>query len=211
MNVVELLLIAVGLSMDAFAVSVGMGMMTRKRSLRAAAIPALYFGGFQALMPLVGYVLGAQLASPIARFDHWIAFALLSFIGGRMVLGALQPGGCNDRDCPEALRCADRSCPAGGPAEHREPSLGFRAMLPLAVATSIDALAVGISFAFLSVDIVPAISAIGAITFAFSFAGVKLGGLFRSRWRSWAELLGGAILIFLGVKILFEHLGILAR
>lgn len=180
-----MLAIAVGLSMDAFAVSIGKGLTVDRAGAKHAAIAGLYFGGFQMLMPLAGFLLGSGLGPLIAAYDHWIAFALLAFIGARMIKEA--------RSDEERV---DSSF---------EPS----AMLPLAVATSIDALAVGVSFAFLRVDIVPAVGIIGATTFILSAAGLKLGNAFGSKHRSLAELAGGLILIGMGLKILLEHLGVL--
>ncbi len=178
----ELLAIAVGLSMDAFAVAVGKGLASGGTKTGKAVLVGLYFGGFQALMPAIGYLLGSQFGSLIVDFDHWIAFGLLALIGAKMIW--------ESRDCEKE---ADGSC-------------GLRAMLPLAVATSIDALAVGVSLAFLRASIVPAISLIGFVTFVLSFVGYRLGGMFGARRRSQAELVGGLILIAIGVKILAEHL-----
>ena len=187
MGLFELLFIAIGLSMDAFAVSVCKGLTARRGSLGQCFAAGAWFGGFQAGMPFLGYLLGTGFAALVERVDHWIAFALLSFIGGNMVWEALS------LDEEEAL----------------EPSFGPRAMLPLAVATSIDALAVGVTFAFLQVDILPAAALIGCTTFAFSAAGVKLGSAFGARYKAGAELLGGVVLILMGAKILLEHLGAL--
>lgn len=188
MGLVELFLIAVGLSMDAFAVSVCKGLAMKRCTVRKGILVGLYFGGFQALMPLLGYVLGVQFKEVITSIDHWIAFLLLGLIGANMVREAL--GGC-------------------GECEEGDDALDIRTMLGLAVATSIDALAVGVTFAFLKVDIVPAVSFIGGITFTLSVAGVKIGNIFGTRYKSKAELAGGVILIFMGFKILLEHLGIL--
>ena len=185
MSLAELLLLAVGLSMDAFAVSVCKGLAVgRVRPGNMIACGA-YFGAFQALMPLLGYLLGARFSGMIESVDHWIAFILLGIIGLNMIREALGGG---DED--GAL----------------DDSFGPRAMLPLAVATSIDALAVGVTFAFLRVRVVPAVSFIGAVTFALSALGAKLGGIFGMKWRKRAELAGGAILIGIGLKILIEHL-----
>ncbi len=186
----ELLLIAVGLSMDAFAVSICSGLSMKKASLKSAAIVGLYFGGFQAAMPLVGYLLGAGFADKITAFDHWIAFALLAVIGGKMIIESFKK-----EDCPCGIEDATVLRPAR--------------MLPLAVATSIDALAVGGSFAFLQVNIAPAVSLIGITTLLFSMAGVKIGSVFGLRFKAKAEFAGGVILILMGAKILLEHLGIL--
>jgi len=190
MSLLELLLLAIGLSMDAFAVAVCKGLCMRKVTLKKAGIVGLYFGLFQAVMPLLGYVLAKQFAKYITAFDHWIAFALLTFLGIRMIVEALK------KDEEEA------SCQG-------EADLGFRNMVVLAVATSIDALAIGISLAFLKVDILPAVSLIGVITFLLSMLGVKIGNVFGMKYKSKAEIAGGIILICIGVKILLEHLGIL--
>ena len=186
MNLFSLFAIAVGLSMDAFAVSVCKGLAMRRLSLKNTVIIGLSFGGFQALMPLLGYFLGSQFQRYITSIDHWIAFALLALIGISMIR--------------EALSKEEESI---------NDSVDFRNMLVLAVATSIDALAVGITFAFLDVSIVPAVSFIGIITFTLSMAGVKVGNLFGMRYKSRAELAGGIILICIGLEILLEHLGIL--
>lgn len=184
MSLFELFLIACGLSMDAFAVSVCKGLSVRKASLSQSLVTGLWFGGFQAGMPLIGYLLGVSFSSLITNVDHWIAFILLAIIGGNMIRESFSP---------------EETC---------DGSFSVKTMLPLAVATSIDALAVGITFAFLQVSIVPAVSFIGVITFLLSAAGLKIGNVFGSRWRSKAEFLGGLVLILMGAKILLEHLGI---
>lgn len=186
MDLIELFLIAVGLSMDAFAVSVCKGLAMPKCTFKKAAIVGLWFGGFQALMPAIGYILGAQFQEAIASIDHWIAFVLLALIGGNMIHEAL------DNDEEEA-----------------DASLNVKTMFLLAVATSIDALAIGITFAFLKVNIIPAVCFIGIVTFIISFAGVKIGNVFGARYKNKAEIVGGIILILLGLKILLEHLGFL--
>ena len=186
MSLFELFLIACGLSMDAFAVSVCKGRSVRKASLSQSLVTGLWFGGFQAGMPLIGYLLGVSFSSLITNVDHWIAFLLLAIIGGNMIRESFPP---------------EETC---------DGSFSVKTMLPLAVATSIDALAVGITFAFLQVSIVPAVSFIGVITFLLSAAGLKIGNVFGSRWRSKAEFLGGLVLILMGAKILLEHLGILS-
>lgn len=186
MGLIELFLIAVGLSMDAFAVSVCKGLAMPKCTFKKAAIVGLWFGGFQALMPAIGYVLGAQFQEAIASIDHWIAFVLLALIGGNMIHEAL------DNDEEEA-----------------DASLDVKTMFLLAVATSIDALAIGITFAFLKVNIIPAVCFIGIVTFIISCAGVKIGNVFGARYKNKAEIVGGVILILLGLKILLEHLGFL--
>ena len=186
MGLIELFLIAVGLSMDAFAVSVCKGLAMPKCTFKKAAIVGLWFGGFQALMPAIGYILGAQFQEAIASIDHWIAFVLLALIGGNMIHEAL------DNDEEEA-----------------DASLDVKTMFLLAVATSIDALAIGITFAFLKVNIIQAVCFIGSVTFIISFAGVKIGNVFGARYKNKAEIVGGVILILLGLKILLEHLGFL--
>ncbi len=186
MGITELFILAVGLSMDAFAVSICKGLSIGKLKPRHAVIVGAWFGAFQALMPAVGWLLGSAFADMIVAVDHWIAFVLLALIGGNMIREALGGG---DEDC--------------------DPSLAPAAMVLLAVATSIDALAVGITFAFLRVDVLPAVTLIGVCTFAISAVGVKIGNVFGSRYKSKAELLGGVVLVLIGVKILLEHLEIL--
>mgnify|MGYP000893310836 CR=1 FL=1 len=208
MNLIELLVVAIGVSMDAFAVAICAGLSMPKATIKKALIVGLYFGLFQAVMPLIGYLLAAQFADKITAFDHWVAFALLCFIGGKMVLESYKKEGCADRDCP-ANACTDRACPGGKRPEKKEISLRPAEMLPLAVATSIDALAVGVSFVFLRVDIVPAVFSIGTITFLFSMLGVKIGHIFGVKFKSKAERIGGVILVLMGLKILLEHMGIL--
>ena len=188
MGLLELILIALGLSMDAFAVALCKGFGMTKLRLRNTAVIALFFGGFQAVMPLLGWLLGKQFQRYITKIDHWIAFGLLCFVGGKMLYEVLKKDAC--------------------PKENGD-SLNIKELLVLAVATSIDALAVGITFAFLQVSIIPAVSLIGAITFVLSAAGVCIGHEFGSRLKSKAELAGGIVLILIGVKILLEHLGIL--
>ena len=187
MDIIALLLLAVGLSMDAFAVSVCKGLALKKVSLRHMCIVGAWFGGFQALMPSLGYLLGSRFEQYITAIDHWIAFVLLVLIGANMIREALSKE----------------------EAEEANASLAFKTMLLMAVATSIDALAVGITFAFLSVHIVPAALTIGATTFLLSAAGVKVGSVFGLRYKKRAESAGGVILCLLGVKILLEHLGVL--
>ena len=185
MSLIELFILALGLSMDAFAVSVCKGLSVKQLRLRHALITGLYFGGFQALMPLIGYFLGTQFQSLITDIDHWIAFVLLVLIGINMIRESR------------------------GESEELDASFGFKVMLPLAVATSIDALAVGVTFAFLQVQIVAAVSLIGITTFILSAVGVKIGNVFGAKYKSRAELLGGVVLILMGLKILLEHLGVL--
>ena len=182
MSLLELFIIALGLSMDAFAVAICKGLSVQQLKPRHALITGLYFGGFQALMPLIGYLLGVRFESFITSFDHWIAFVLLALIGLNMIKESREESEClND-------------------------AFDFKTMLPLALATSIDALAVGVTFAFLQVNIAPAVSFIGVITFVLSALGVKMGHVFGSKYNSRAELAGGVILILMGIKILIEHL-----
>lgn len=189
--VIELFLLGVGLSMDAFAVSVCKGLGMRKLNKKQALIIGLYFGGFQALMPFVGWLLGSQFQKYITSIDHWIAFILLGFIGGKMMIEAVREW--NEDEVVDVM---------DAPIDHKN-------MLVLAVATSIDALAVGITFAFLGTPIVEAITIIGITTMVISIAGVVVGNFFGSRYKSKAEFIGGLILVLLGLKILLEHLGIL--
>jgi putative Mn2+ efflux pump MntP len=189
MNLLELFILAVGLSMDAFAVAICAGLAMPKATIKNALIVGLYFGAFQAAMPLIGYFAATLFADKIIAYDHWAAFALLCFLGGRMIWGGFKKEEC--------------------PGEKQEASLNPAKMLPLAVATSIDALAVGVSFAFLRVRIAPAVSLIGATTLAISMAGVKIGNVFGRRFKSMAEFAGGVILILIGTKILLEHLELL--
>ncbi len=209
MNLLELFLIAIGLSMDAFAVALCSGLTMPKATIKKALIIGLYFGLFQAVMPLIGYILATQFADNITTFDHWVAFALLCFIGGKMIIGSFRKDGCADRECP-AETCTDRECPGGKRPEKKEASLKPAEMLPLALATSIDALALGVSFAFLRVNIVPAILFIGTITLVLSMLGVKIGNIFGIKSKSKAELAGGIILVLMGLKILFEHMGFIS-
>ena len=186
MGFIELLLIAVGLSMDAFAVSVCKGLSVKKVGVKHAALAGLYFGGFQFLMPVIGYLLGFRFESVIESIDHWVAFVLLAFIGGNMIKESF------------------------GKAEELNDDFGVKTMLLMAIATSIDALAVGITFAFLEVQILPAAGLIGVTTFLLSFVGIYIGNVFGARYKSRAELAGGIILVVIGVKILLEHLGIIS-
>lgn len=188
MSTLSLFILAAALSMDAFAVSVCKGLAMKRVSVKNALIIGLWFGGFQALMPAIGYLLGTQFNQYITSIDHWIAFVLLSFIGISMI--------------KEAISTKDEE-------EETNPSLSVKTMFLLAVATSIDALAVGVTFAFLKVQIIPAVSFIGTITFLLSIVGVKVGNVFGTRYKAKAEIAGGIILILIGVKILLEHLAIL--
>lgn len=187
MSLLELFIIAVGLSMDAFAVAVCKGLSLRQLHIKHALLVGLYFGVFQGGMPLLGYLLGSQFQQHITRFDHWIAFILLGIIGFNMI--------------KDALSHEEDSC---------DDSLSVKSMTVLAIATSIDALAVGVTFAFLQVQIIPAVSFIGIVTFILSAIGVKIGNIFGSKYKSKAELFGGIILILMGSNILLEHLGILS-
>lgn len=185
MGITELLILAVGLSMDAFAVAVCKGLCMCKMSYKKAVIIGGFFGGFQALMPLIGYLLGTTFKDYIVSFDHWIAFILLVIIGINMI-----------RESKEAC-------------EIFEDTIDIKNMLMLSLATSIDALAIGVTFAFLHVKIIPAISIIGITTFVISFVGVKIGNVFGEKYKAKAEIIGGVILILMGIKILLDHLGII--
>lgn len=187
MGLVEIILIAVSLAMDAFAVSICKGLSMKKMDWKKAIIIALYFGLFQGGMPLIGYLLGVGFEESIKFIDHWIAFGLLAFIGGNMIKEALSKNEDDEVD----------------------DKVDFKTMIVLAIATSIDALAIGVTFAFLNVNIVLAVSLIAAITFVISCIGVKLGNVFGDKYEKKAELAGGIVLILIGLKILLEHLGIL--
>lgn len=188
MRFYELLLIALGLSMDAFAVSLCKGLNMLKPSIRHFGLIALFFGGFQAIMPLIGWLIGTQFEEYITGVDHWVAFGLLAFIGGKMIYSFIKNDDCQTDDS-EGLKMKD--------------------LLMLAIATSIDALAVGITFAFLQVSILPAVTVIGVTTFILSTIGVAIGYKFGARFKRKAELAGGIVLILIGVKILLDHLGVL--
>lgn len=185
MSLRELFILAVGLAMDAFAVSVCKGLSVRKAGVKECCIAGLYFGGFQALMPAIGYFLGVQFKEYITNIDHWIAFILLGLIGFNMIREA-----------------------CSGEEEEADDRMDVKSMLLLAIATSIDALAVGITFAFLKVNIVMAVSTIGVVTLIISAAGVYIGHIFGAKYKAKAELAGGIILILIGLRILLEHLGI---
>lgn len=186
MGILEIFLIGVGLSMDAFAVSVCKGLSMKKLDWKKAIIIALYFGVFQAVMPVIGYLLGTTFENLVTQIDHWIAFILLGIIGANMIKEAL-----------------------GKESENSNDKVDFKTMIVLAIATSIDALAVGITFAFLKTEILSAVTMIGIITFILSLIGVKIGNKFGDKYEKKAEFLGGVILILIGVKILIEHLGII--
>ncbi|MBQ4068680.1 MAG: manganese efflux pump [Lachnospiraceae bacterium] len=185
MSLIELFVIAVGLSMDACAVSICKGLSMKKMSWKNAIIAGIYFGGFQGLMPAIGYLLGVNFADIIERFDHWVAFILLAIIGVNMIKEAF------------------------GEEEELDSKFDAKTMIPLAIATSIDALAVGVSFAFLKVSIIYSVIFIAITTFVISFLGIRIGNIFGTRYKSKAEIAGGIILVFMGCKILVEHLGII--
>jgi putative Mn2+ efflux pump MntP len=184
MKLLEIFIIAVGLSMDAFAVSITLGLSIKKPKIKEVIIPGIFFGFFQALMPIMGYFAGIHLAGKIKEFDHWIAFVLLGIIGGKMIKESLSKK----------------------KEELDKDYFQFMKMLILAVATSIDALAIGVTFAFFKINIFKAAIIIGSITFILSMAGVKIGNIFGARFKSKAEFIGGAVLVILGIKIVIEHL-----
>lgn len=186
MELVEIILISVALGMDAFAVSICKGLSMIKMNWKKAIIIGLYFGGFQAFMPVIGYFLGSTFENIVTAIDHWIAFGLLAIIGGNMIKEAFEK---NSENCNDDIE--------------------FKTMLMLAIATSIDALAVGITFAFLKVNLILSVSFIGLITFGLSVIGVKIGNKFGNKYEKKAQLIGGCILVLMGVKILVEHLEIL--
>lgn len=186
---IEVFLIGVGLSMDAFAVSICKGLAMKKVSKRDVFVIALFFGGFQALMPLVGWLLGKNFETYITSFDHWIAFLLLAVIGGKMLIDGIHGEDETEENC--------------------EFKLDIKELVMLAIATSIDALAIGITFAFLNYPIAESVLIIGCTTFIISFAGVYIGHFFGSKYEHKAEIVGGLILIIIGLKILLEHIGIL--
>jgi putative Mn2+ efflux pump MntP len=186
MGIIELFLLAVGLSMDAFAVSICKGLSVKKLKLKHALICGGYFGFFQALMPVIGYFAGVWFADLISSFDHWVVFILLALIGGNMIRESFS----NEE-------------------EEVGDSFAFKTMFMMAIATSIDALAVGVSFAFLNVNIFTSALLIGLTTFVLSAIGVKVGNVFGSKYESKAELVGGIILILIGLKVLLEHLGLI--
>lgn len=185
MKLWELFVIAIGLSMDAFAIAICKGLSVEKAEKKHLIITGLWFGGAQAVMPLIGFLLGTGFQSLIERIDHWIAFVLLAIIGLRMIKESREP------------------------SKSMDASFSAKVMFPLAIADSIDALAAGVTFAFLNIDIIPAVTLIGVITFALSVFGVWLGNRFGEKYRAKAELTGGIILVIMGVKILLEHLGFL--
>lgn len=200
MTLTELFIIAVGLSMDAFAVSICKGLSLKKLRIKDAIIVGLYFGIFQGGMPLLGYFLGVQFQDKITSFDHWIAFILLGIIGFNMIKES------REKDSDSDLAAKEVSVEKIKTTEVEENPLRFKEMIVLAIATSIDALAIGVTLAFLKVDIVPAVSFIWIITFVLSMVGVKIGNIFGAKYKSKAEFAGGIILIAMGLKILLEHL-----
>lgn len=200
MSLIELFIIAVGLSMDAFAVSICKGLSLKKASLKQCIKVGLYFGGFQGGMPLIGFILGVQFKDYITSIDHWIAFVLLLIIGINMIRESIEEDNEDSIvDLTEAAVCEDVV-----------EALSFKNMIMLSIATSIDALAIGVTFAFLQVNIVPAVSFIGIVTFVLSMIGVKVGNIFGDKFKSKSEFIGGVILILMGLKILLQHLGYLS-
>lgn len=204
---VEIFIIAIGVSMDAFAVAICKGLSFKENSNRKTLIVAAYFGIFQAAMPLIGYLLGIRFQNSISSIDHWIAFLLLGGIGLNMIKEAKESkqAECavvsdSEGSIVQASSCKD---------DEVDASVDFKTMTVLAVATSIDALAVGVTFAFLKVDLIPSVSFIGITTFVLSFLGVKIGNIFGIKFKYKAELFGGIILIFMSFKILFDHLGLI--
>ena len=187
MGIIELILLSIGLGMDAFAVSVCKGISMKKMNWKKACIIGLYFGGFQAIMPVIGYFFGSSFESIITNIDHWIAFILLAIIGAKMIQEAFQKE-----------------------EEEYNEDISVKTMIVLSIATSIDALAVGITFAFLKVNLLLAITLIGTITVILSVIGTKIGNRFGDKYKSKAELAGGIILIIIGLKILLEHIGIIS-
>ncbi len=186
MNTIDLILLSVALAMDAFAVALCKGLAIRDLNLKKCLTVGLWFGAFQGGMPLIGFLLGVNFSEYIQAYDHWIAFVLLGLIGGNMIKEAFS----NEED-------------------KEDDSLNFKSMIVLSIATSIDALAVGVTFAFLQVNIVIAVLSIGIITFTLSAIGVKLGSIFGYKFKSKAEIFGGVVLIIIGTKILLEHLNII--
>ena len=191
MSILEIFLIGIGLSMDAFAVAICKGLAMKRFNLVQAALIALFFGGFQALMPAIGWLLGSSVVGMLEAIDHWIAFALLALVGSKMLWDAFH----EDADASDASAQTDRVL--------------LPELLMLAIATSIDALAVGVGFAFLDVAIAAACLLIGCTTFVLSFAGVYIGNRFGSRWEKPATIAGGVVLVVIGFKILLEHLGLI--
>lgn len=201
MHALEIILIAIGLAMDAFAVSICKGLATKKLEIKHMCIVGIWFGGFQALMPIIGYYLGSTFSSYITKIDHWIAFALLAFIGINMIKESLEKPKCDSEECKNGQCNIDNneSITVNNP-------FAVKTMFIMAIATSIDALAVGVTFAFLDVNVWVAVAFIGIITFAMSAIGIKIGNIFGDKYKSKAEFAGGVILILLGIKILVEAL-----
>lgn len=201
MGIAELILLALGLAMDAFAVSICKGLATKKLEIKHMCIVGIWFGGFQALMPIIGYYLGSTFSSYITKIDHWIAFALLAFIGINMIKESLEKPKCDSEECKNGQCNIDNneSITVNNP-------FAVKTMFIMAIATSIDALAVGVTFAFLDVNVWVAVAFIGIITFAMSAIGIKIGNIFGDKYKSKAEFAGGVILILLGIKILVEAL-----
>ena len=191
MGSIELLLLAIGLSMDTFAVGITIGLTMKKPTIKKFLIVGLYFGVFQAGMPVLGYLLAVQFADLVVAYSPWIAFALLGFLGGKMIVGSFRKTGSSEVDCKNRIL-------------FDEVPLGPRKMLPLAVATSVDALAVGVSFAVLRISVLPAVSLIGMVTLIVSMIGVKIGNLCGIKFKPKAEILGGVILIGIGLRILLN-------
>lgn len=204
MKFFELLLTALALAMDTFAVSIVLGIGLQKKEIKKGLISSLYFGGFQAGMVVIGFYFAILFKDKIISFDHWVAFILLGIIGGKMIVESLKKEKCQDRVCPKE-KCIDRECPK----KVEKVSFGPRKMLPLAVATSIDAMAIGITFSLISVNIVSAFSIIGGVTFVISFIGIVIGNVFGGKFKNNAEIIGGIILVLIGLKILLEHLQII--
>ena len=201
MGIAELILLALGLAMDAFAVSICKGLATKKLEIKHMCIVGIWFGGFQALMPIIGYYLGSTFSSYITKIDHWIAFALLAFIGINMIKESLEKPKCDSEECKNGQCNIDNneSITVNNP-------FAVKTMFIMAIATSIDALAVGVTFAFLDVNVWVAVAFIGIITFAMSAIGIKIGNIFGDKYKSKAEFAGGVILILLGIKILVDAL-----
>ena len=199
MNFISLLLLAIGLAMDAFAVSIILGLSIKKNLVRKALIIGLYFGFFQGLMPLIGYFIGSQFADYVAQFDYILVFIILSFLGIRMIIGSFKDDSCMDRECT-GITCTDRECP-----QQKESRLTPKEMIPMSLATSLDALAIGVSFAFLNVNIYSSVLAIGVITMAISMIGVKIGNIFGTKFKAKAEMIGGIILVLMGLSVVVEH------
>lgn len=218
MSTFELLLIAVGLAMDAFAVSICKGLTLKKMNWKNALTCGVFFGGFQAAMPIIGYFLGYGFRDKIEAYDHWIAFIVLSAIGISTIRGAFEDDGEGATSAESDAQDANVMMNGDAQSDNKGSSgsrlfsgdFGVKEMVPLAIATSIDALAVGVSFAFLKVNIWTSALAIGVITFCLATLGVKIGNAFGIRFKKKAELAGGIILILIGLKILMEHLGIIA-